>query len=161
MVEGARLPHRRIPMIHPLQRLFLAAALTATTAVGQFAPIPNSGCAGAQGVDGVGAPRLGQTIRLSCPNQGRSVAQLLLFGPCDLGGTALPAFLACPTVPCTVHVVLGRADSIDTGFQPIDLPIPNNPSLVGYQVCVQCAGFSVQPGVCFTVFGAATLTVQS
>lgn len=151
--------------IRPLPRLLLSAlllvaALATAPATAQCTPISGSGCSGAMAVDCQGSTRIGQRLQLTCPNQGRGVAQILTIGTCDLGGSALPAFIACPTVPCINNVVLGTSTAIDTGFQPVTLQIPNAPALIGFQVCAQCADLVIQTRICFTLSGAVMITVQ-
>lgn len=144
--------------------LILAAllALLASPAVtpAQCSELANTGCPGATAVQCGGSTSIGQTLELTCLNQGRATLQVLFLGRCNLTPLVLGPPLMCVAGPCYLAIDLfPPVITLNTQFQKVTATIPPDPLLVGQTICAQCIEL-VGTGSCFALSQAISITFQ-
>lgn len=128
--------------------LLLSAELRA-----QCAPIPGTGCPGQAPGACMTSPRIGTTFRFQC-SPGCSTTRTGI-----LGTPTAPQPLPSPPM-CMPGCSLGCTPMV---FLPLfgdwSLPIPNDPTLVGAQACIQCVCVPTS-GACVYLGQAVLVTIQ-
>ncbi len=125
----------------------------------QCTPLPGTGCPGTLPIMCSGSAQIGQRIAFDCPNDGRAFAQFLLVGVCEPGGAPIVPPFACVAGPCWLAIRLGSMVAIPNNFATVALTIPNDPSLIGQSLCVQCADLVARPpSACLILSEAGLVT---
>jgi len=138
-----------------------AAAVLTSLAAAQnpCTPVSGSGCPGATPPSCTGSVAIGSTLDIICISSGRSaIAQTVFLGACAPTPVQLPMPLTCGVNPCNLVVRLTGFLAINTGFQTLSVPIPNNPLLIGQTLCFQCLELLSPPG-CIQVSEAMSVTI--
>jgi hypothetical protein len=135
----------------------LAAAVclgSARRAAAQCSPIPGTGCPGQTSVVCNTAPMIGTNFTFTCPTTCfPSPAQVIIIG------TPMPP-LPLPSPPmCATGCTLGCQPITSQPGSTLTLAIPNNPVLVGLQLCLQCL-CQVAGTTCFTISQATLVVIQ-
>ena len=125
---------------------------------------PGSGCAvagpghpgGSPPLTCVTQPRIRSVFRLSFQNVPLPATSLLVIGPCDPGPRVLSAGTLCLPVNLWVVPVYGRTTTASPAV--FDIPIANNPTLVGTIVCAQ--GAFPEASGCWRSTDAVVVTVM-
>lgn len=132
----------------------LACLCVADRAAAQCFPIPGTGCPGQNPVVCNTAPAIGTNFTFSCPAScGPSVAQSII-----LGIPILPLPLPSPPL-CVTGCNLGCQPMNVFPGPTFTIPIPNNITLVGVQLCLQCA-CQIAGTICLTVSQATLVVIQ-
>lgn len=143
-------------------RTLLILLLTVTFAFGftapisaQCAPIPGTGCPGQTNPVCGTPPMIGTNFIFRCPPTCfPSVSQLIILG------VPLGAPVPLPSPPmCVAGCFLACQPMVLINAPGLTIPIPNNPGLVGAQLCIQCL---CQPvgAACFTISQGTLVTVM-
>jgi len=137
--------------------LLLAAVIwfaSSSRAVAQCSPIPGTGCPGQTSVVCNTAPMIGTNFTFTCPGTcNPSPAQFIIIGT-PIAPTPLPS----PPM-CTTGCTLGCQPATIQPGPTLTVPIPNNPGLVGAQLCLQCL-CQVAGAICFTISQATLVVIQ-
>jgi hypothetical protein len=131
----------------------IAFASSSPTAAQCF-PIPGTGCPGQTAVVCNTAPMIGTNFTFSCPAScSPSPAQFIIIGT-----PIVPTPLPSPPM-CSTGCMLGCQPINVSPGPTITVAIPNNPSLVGLQLCLQCL-CQVAGTICFTASQATLVIIQ-
>lgn len=130
----------------------------AAPAAAQCTTVPNTGCPGSVVPSCSGSSQIGQRLDVTCLSNGREDRMFLLIDQCAVQPISLPTPLACVS-GCQIGVGFALFVTIDTQFQNVSLPIPNDPNVIGLTFCMQCAGI-VSSRACATLSPAVHFTVQ-
>ena len=122
--------------------VLLAAA--AAPAWAQCTPVPGSGCPSAGRPGCTGSTSLGKSLTVSCLDNGRAAAILMAVGIC-IPPLPVNAPVTCAPTGCTFAVEPFTALVLDTQKAPVLLVVPNDPTLLGLTLCLQCAEVSFAP----------------
>lgn len=126
----------------------------ADSASAQCAPMPGTGCAGQTNPICGTPPQIGTNFIFRCPPTCfPSTSQFIVIGT-PMPATPLPAPPMCVvgcTLTCQPIVILPAPGAT--------LAIPNNPGLIGSQLCIQCL-CQLSGGVCFTISQGTLVTIQ-
>ena len=134
-----------------------ALALSSPIAA-QCTPEPNTGCPGAAAPQCSGSSAVGGAFKFQCLNSGRADVQFMLIGLCAPSPAPVGQPLTCVTGPCNIGVRLGLAVAINTNFNSVVVQIPNNPGLVGLNVCLQCVEI-ILAQACLTLSQAVRVVI--
>ena len=137
-----------------LTLVFALALAFAPPAAAQCAPIPGTGCPGQSAPLRGTNPATGTNVVFRCaPSCFPSSAQFVV-----LGTSLTPVALPSPPL-CVPGCMLACQPLLVVAAPGLTIPIPNNPGLVGLQLCVQCL---CQPtgGTCFELTQATQVTVM-
>lgn len=142
--------------MHKLLTLLLAVGLLALTdrAAAQCAPMPGTGCPGQTAPICATPPVIGTAFIFRCP-------PTCFPGPTQfvIIGTPLGTPLPLPSPPlCVPGCLLGCQPLVVLNAPGATLNIPNNPSLIGLILCVQCLCQTASG--CFNLSQAMTVTIQ-
>lgn len=143
-------------------RFLATLALLTVSVSAQITTLPNTGCQNSANPLIAGQPRLGQTLSIASNQfpctRPPSLAFVLLNAAC----TTIPFNFSCFSSgnPCSVLAPIDFAGSQPNRYT-LQLPIPNNPSLVGQSVCVQGGCFATLGPACLSALNkAARITIQ-
>ena len=138
-------------MRFPALLLVTLSLLSASGVFAQCSEESGTGCPGEGAVNCSGPVRIGTTLTLSCP-WGPTVSSLLVIGSCV--NPPRPTATGCGGAMCPIGVFF---DLLLPGS--IDIPIPNDPSIVGAEFCAQCARILPQAPPCITVSKAVRIVI--
>ena len=136
-----------------------AIVLFANLLGAQCAPIANTGCPNTAAPTCSAAPRIGQRLTIDCPARSCAPAQTSFFA----AGTPLRspitigAPLTCQGARCAVGCDPIFLLAPSTG---IPVALPNDPALVGVDLCVQCGCLDLNRPPCLTITQATRVTIQ-
>lgn len=133
--------------------LLLGFGLAATSRA-QCSPIPGTGCPGQTNPVCGTPPMIGTNFIFRCPPTCfPSTSQFTIIG-------TVIAPLPLPSPPlCAVGCTLGCQPIVVLPTPGATIAIPNNPALVGAQLCLQCL-CQVSGATCFTASQATLVVIQ-
>lgn len=119
----------------------------------QCTPIPGTGCPGQTNPICGTPPQIGTSFIFRCPPTCfPSLSQTIIIG------TPI-APLPLPSPPmCVAGCFLGCQPIVFLNAPGATLAIPNNPALIGLQLCLQCL-CQLSGTVCFTISQATLVTI--
>jgi len=121
-------------------------------------PVAGTGCPGSSGPQCSGSNSIGQAFKFACLNNGRADAQFLIVGNCLSQPFPFQPPVTCVPGPCGLAVNFAAALLIvPTNFNTILVQIPNDPTLIGKSICMQCADV-ITPKLCLTLSEAVSVT---
>ncbi|MEZ5967371.1 MAG: hypothetical protein R3F56_26270 [Planctomycetota bacterium] len=137
-----------------LSLVLLLAFGLAVSARAQCSPIPGTGCAGQTNPVCGTPPMIGTNFVFRCPPTCfPSTSQFVVIGV-----PITPAPLPVPPM-CAAGCTLGCQPLVVLPAPGATVAIPNNPGLVGAQLCVQCL-CQISGTACFTASQATLVVIQ-